>query len=78
MNSPRPPEKTPASIALEDLKGQLLARRANLQAAAEQLTARVLVLEENARDVRAQCARAAGAIAEIDHTLQLLDQPAPK
>ena len=61
----------------EHLKGELLARRANLDSAAQKLTETILVTEENLRDLKAKFAGVVGASGEIGRILELLDQPAP-
>ncbi len=57
----------------EDLKGHLLARRANLEASNQHTMSQILVMKENLRDIESRFAGCAGAVAELTRTLELIE-----
>ncbi len=59
----------------EDLKGHLLARRANLAQATKSNLANVLLAEARLSDLRGELAASQGAAAEVETMLALVDQP---
>lgn len=59
----------------EDLKGQLLTRKANLAARLQQAHAMLLRAEDEAKEARAERDRLEGATTETNRLLALLDPP---
>lgn len=64
-------------MKIEDLKGHLIARRANLQMQGGAATAQILQMEKQLDDLRRGVATLQGACEEIDKTIALIDQKTP-
>ena len=65
-------------MSIVDLKGQLLTRAANAEAAMQRAMNDTLLAEEHLRQCRATYAGASAVHAELRHLVTLLDQPVSK